>query len=66
MYTLAKELNIPPHELGNYPASLVSDLMLIFAEVKAFESDSMDKATNNAKKSMGSADGVNFGWLKYD
>ena len=34
MYTLAKELNIPPHELGNYPASLVSDLMLIFAEVK--------------------------------
>ena len=61
MYTLAKELNIPPHELGNYPASSVSDLMLIFAEVKAFESDSMDKATNNAKKSMGSADGVNFG-----
>tara|TARA_R100001082_G_scaffold103831_1_gene74762 strand:- start:219 stop:404 length:186 start_codon:yes stop_codon:yes gene_type:complete len=61
MYTLAKELNIPPHELGNYPASLVSDLMLIFAEIKEFEAESMDKVTKNAKKGMGSTDGVNFG-----
>lgn len=61
MYTLAKELNIPPHELGNYPASLVSDLMLIFAEVKTFEAESIDKVSNNAKKSIGSTDGVNFG-----
>jgi hypothetical protein len=61
MYTLAKELNIPPHELGNYPASLVSDLMLIFAEVKAFEAETIDKATNKVNKNMGSTDGVNFG-----
>ena len=61
MYTLASELNIPPHELGNYPASLVSDLMLIFTEVKAFEAESIDKASSKASKNMGSTDGVNFG-----
>ena len=61
MYTLAKELNIPPHELGNYPASLVSDLMLIFGEVKSFEAESLQKVGKDAKKSIGSTDGVKFG-----
>ena len=65
MYTLAKELNIPPHELVNYPADLVSELMLLFGEVKLYESELLDKATNKNKSgkapSMSSSDGVNFG-----
>ena len=63
MYTLAKELNIPPHELVNYPISLVTDLMIIFGEVKLFESEMMDKAVSKGNKSpsVSSKDGVNFG-----
>ena len=64
MYTLAKELNIPPHELANYPISLVTDLMTIFGEIKLFESDMLNKATKNtpnASPNISSKDGVNFG-----
>jgi hypothetical protein len=65
MYTLAKELNIPPHELVNYPASLINELMVLFGEVKLYEAELLDKATNknNPGKApnMSSKDGVNFG-----
>jgi len=65
MYTLAKELNIPPHELVNYPANLVSELMLLFGEVKLYESELLNKATNKTSgdkaPKMSSNDGVNFG-----
>ena len=65
MYTLAKELNIPPHELINYPASLINELMLLFGEVKLYESELLDKATNKTSggkaPNMSSSDGVNFG-----
>tara|TARA_R100001086_G_scaffold250037_1_gene192821 strand:+ start:292 stop:486 length:195 start_codon:yes stop_codon:yes gene_type:complete len=64
MYTLAKELNIPPHELVNYPISLVTDLMTIFGEVKSYESEMLNKATkntSNASPNISSKDGVNFG-----
>ena len=64
MYTLAKELNIPPHELENYPAGLVQELMIIFGEVKAYEAEMIDKSTKgmqNSSPSISSKDGVNFG-----
>ena len=64
MYTLAKELNIPPHELVNYPISLVTDLMTIFGEVKSYESEILDTATKgkpNASPNISSKDGVNLG-----
>ena len=64
MYTLAKELNIPPHELVNYPISLVTDLMTIFGEVKSYESEILDTDTKgkpNAYNNISSKDGVNFG-----
>jgi len=64
MYTLAKELNIPPHELVNYPADLVSELMLLFGEVKLYESELLNKATSKTSSTtpkMSSNDGVNFG-----
>jgi hypothetical protein len=62
MYTLAKELNIPPHELINYPISLVTDLMTIFSEVKLYEADLIDKSANKTSGTkMSSKDGVNFG-----
>jgi|TARA_E500000305_G_scaffold84319_1_gene70224 hypothetical protein len=63
MYTLAKELNIPPHELSNYPISLVTDLMTIFTEIKTYEAEMLDKATKNTSSSpnISSKDGVNFG-----
>jgi|TARA_R100001443_G_scaffold61084_1_gene71323 hypothetical protein len=62
MYTLAKELNIPPHELINYPISLVTDLMTIFSEVKLYEADLIDKSTNKTSgTTMSSNDGINFG-----
>jgi hypothetical protein len=60
MYTLAKELNIPPHELGNYPISLVTDLMTIFSEVKSYEADMINQASNKSSN-ITSKDGVNFG-----
>jgi hypothetical protein len=63
MFTMAKELNIPPHELINYPASLVKELMLLFTEIKTYEAELVDKATSktNTGKSVSSKDGVNFG-----
>jgi hypothetical protein len=63
MFTMAKELNIPPHELMNYPVSLVKELMLVFTEIKTYEAELVDKATSKAKtgKSVSSKDGVNFG-----
>ena len=64
MYTLAKELNIPPHELVNYPTSLVAELMIIFGEVKLYESEMLNMATKNKSTSspnITSKDGVNFG-----
>jgi len=63
MYTLAKELNIPPHELCNYPIGLVTDLMTIYGEVKLFEADTINKATKSTQSSsnISSKDGVNFG-----
>ena len=65
MYTLAKELNIPPHELVNYPANLVNELMVLFGEVKLYEAELLEKASNKTNSSkapnMSSSDGVNFG-----
>jgi len=64
MYTLAKELNIPPHELVNYPISLVTELMTIFGEIKSYESDMLNTATKgipNTSPNITSKDGVNFG-----
>ena len=42
MYTLAKELNIPPHELVNYPVNLVNELMVLFGEVKLYEAELLE------------------------
>ena len=63
MYTLAKELNIPPHELVNYPASLINELMVLFGEVKLYEAELLEKTSNKSGKApnMSSSDGVNFG-----
>ena len=64
MYTLAKELNIPPHELVNYPSSLVAELMIIFGEIKIYESEVLNKVTKNKgnkSPNITSKDGVNFG-----
>jgi len=62
MYTLAKELNIPPHELVNYPANLINELMLLYGEIKLYEGELLDKSTNKNKGTkVSSKDGVNFG-----
>jgi len=60
MYTLAKELNIPPHELANYPISLVSELLVIHTEIKILEAEALDNAQKSSS-SISSKDGVNFG-----
>tara|TARA_R100000152_G_C6758133_1_gene181996 strand:+ start:1204 stop:1386 length:183 start_codon:yes stop_codon:yes gene_type:complete len=60
MYTLAKELNIPPHELVNYPVGMVEELMLIYTEVKSYEAEIIEKAKSSTNKKS-SKDGVNFG-----
>ena len=60
MYTLAKELNIPPHELVNYPISLVGELLTIHSEIKLLEAEAMEGAQKSSS-SISSKDGVNFG-----
>ncbi len=63
MYTLAKELNIPPHELVNYPINTVIELMTIHSEIKLYESELIEKTTKQKSSSpnISSKDGVNFG-----
>ena len=63
MYTLAKELNIPPHELVNYPINTVIELMTIHSEIKLYEAELIEKTTKQKSSSpnISSKDGVNFG-----
>tara|TARA_R110000744_G_scaffold24659_2_gene61659 strand:+ start:4055 stop:4264 length:210 start_codon:yes stop_codon:yes gene_type:complete len=49
LYTLAKELNIPPKDVFEMPYSLAQELLTVHQEIETYKAEEMNKSIKGIK-----------------